>query len=598
MDGNLRLPSFHPNVGCMKGSENETDISTSKDEAHSINEPQNREIITQRRSDYLTMGRIDENCKVSLNALQNENDQSEQLGTGDEILTLSQNEVKALNKFQDVENATKPQRGFLSNLRNNFSTSFTCKLRSMPPKTEITFIPSDEYDIRPMPQKQEQGRQTMLLPDIPIYEVIDPYNIGQKSLKRKETYKRDFSRKCKILTVLCVVMVMCIVTATIVIPTVVILKSKQGANSNITGTESRTSPTLVDISTIHPPTLNTPVWNNTNLELIVNDNFSTFDTNTWGYAITASGSGNWEFQVYTPEERNVNVTENKLYIRPTLTDDRFGENFVKTGTLDVTQTWGECTEVRHYGCLRATGPGIIVNPVMSGKIHTKESFRYGRVEVIAKMPQGDWLWPGISLLPKSNVYGRWPRSGQMTLVESRGNRNYGELGVQRARTGLHWGDNRIHFHLPQGIKDLPMGEANFGEKFINYTLIWKSSGIQVYYDEELILDAPTPADGYAAKGLLSENPWEKGGKDAPFDTEFYLSLKLAVGGTNGYFPDDVHNTPKPKPWSNTYSHNSFPQTDFWDKKGDWLPTWVGDNAALQIKSVKIWKEINGDMGDA
>ena len=38
------------------------------------------------------------------------------------------------------------------------------------------------------------------------------------------------------------------------------------------------------------------------------------------------------------------------------------------------------------------------------------------------------------------------------------------------------------------------------------------------------------------------NPWI--GSDShltPFDTEFYLILNVAVGGTNGFFPDDAVN---------------------------------------------------------
>ena len=38
------------------------------------------------------------------------------------------------------------------------------------------------------------------------------------------------------------------------------------------------------------------------------------------------------------------------------------------------------------------------------------------------------------------------------------------------------------------------------------------------------------------------NPWT--GSDSymtPFDTEFYLILNVAVGGTNGFFPDDATN---------------------------------------------------------
>lgn len=58
-----------------------------------------------------------------------------------------------------------------------------------------------------------------------------------------------------------------------------------------------------------------------------------------------------------------------------------------------------------------------------------------------------------------------------------------------------------------------------------------------------------------------DNPWKGRTNQAPFDREFYLIMNVAVGGTNGYFPDGGN-----KPWSNNDPHavNSF-----WDRKGDW-----------------------------
>ena len=37
------------------------------------------------------------------------------------------------------------------------------------------------------------------------------------------------------------------------------------------------------------------------------------------------------------------------------------------------------------------------------------------------MPVGDWIWPGIWLRPIHNEYGIWPASGEIDIVESRGN---------------------------------------------------------------------------------------------------------------------------------------------------------------------------------
>ena len=54
------------------------------------------------------------------------------------------------------------------------------------------------------------------------------------------------------------------------------------------------------------------------------------------------------------------------------------------------------------------------------------------------------LWPAVWLMPKHNAYSGWPRSGEIDLLESRGNillfdaedRN---LGVNQVSLTLHFG---------------------------------------------------------------------------------------------------------------------------------------------------------------
>lgn len=82
----------------------------------------------------------------------------------------------------------------------------------------------------------------------------------------------------------------------------------------------------------------------------------------------------------------------------TLTADIFGEAYLSSGLLDI---WGntpasQCTGAQDYGCFRQGTGTNYINPVQSARIRTAEtfSFRYGKVEVEAKMPKGDWLWPG------------------------------------------------------------------------------------------------------------------------------------------------------------------------------------------------------------
>lgn len=48
-------------------------------------------------------------------------------------------------------------------------------------------------------------------------------------------------------------------------------------------------------------------------------------------------------------------------------------------------------------CHRKAMSFSILPPVESARINTKESFtfKYGRVDIRAKLPLGDWLYPGV-----------------------------------------------------------------------------------------------------------------------------------------------------------------------------------------------------------
>ena len=62
-------------------------------------------------------------------------------------------------------------------------------------------------------------------------------------------------------------------------------------------------------------------------------------------------------------------------------------------------------------------------PVVSAKLTTKDkfSFRYGTAEIRLRVPIGDWIWPAVWLLPAESDYGPWPLSGEIDLLEARGN---------------------------------------------------------------------------------------------------------------------------------------------------------------------------------
>ena len=50
-----------------------------------------------------------------------------------------------------------------------------------------------------------------------------------------------------------------------------------------------------------------------------------------------------------------------------------------------------------WGCERQGTASNYINPIQSARLRSVGSFnfRYGKIEIDAKLPQGDWIWPGI-----------------------------------------------------------------------------------------------------------------------------------------------------------------------------------------------------------
>lgn len=334
-------------------------------------------------------------------------------------------------------------------------------------------------------------------------------------------------------------------------------------------------------------------------DLIFEDNFDTFNHDVWQHESTLGGGGNWEFQWYTNNRSNSYTEDGTLYLRPTLTADAMGEEFIRSGVLNLHggSPADECTNPAWWGCERQGSPTNVLNPVKSARVRSVNSinFKYGRIEVNARMPAGDWLWPAIWLLPKRNAYGTWPASGEIDLMESRGNLNLEQggqnIGAEQMGSTLHYGPDPSLNGWPQAhfSRNTAPGQG-WNNDFHRYQMTWTPTSIAFSVD-----DTPTGTvdveDGFWNRGGFPdnrENPWRTGTPMAPFDEEFYLLINNAVGGT-AYFPDDVEN-PGGKPW-----HNQSPaaSTDFWDGRAQWLPTWNLDedfskSASVQVDYVRIW----------
>ncbi|XP_052817726.1 beta-1,3-glucan-binding protein-like [Mya arenaria] len=317
--------------------------------------------------------------------------------------------------------------------------------------------------------------------------------------------------------------------------------------------------------------------------LVLRDDFNTLDRNNWDFEVSMYGGYNWEIQVYTNDVKNIFTRNGHLFIKPTLTSDSYGEAYLHSGTMDVAKMWGYCTNADRYGCVRHGRDGLLP-PVMSGKLKSKKTVTFGEVCVRARVPQGDWIWPAIWMLPRDSHYGGWPRSGEIDLMESRGN-SFARDGAghdhgrNQIGSTMHWGPDagQNKFYLTHGDRD----DSTYSTQMHTYCVDWTQDHITVSVDGHQVMT--TGGNFWQKGGFSGGNIWSSGSNMAPFDQPFYLILNVAIGGTNGFFPDNwSYNTPKP--WNN---NSPAEGADFWNARHNWQPSWQGDNVAMEIDYIEM-----------
>ncbi|KAF8428290.1 concanavalin A-like lectin/glucanase domain-containing protein [Tirmania nivea] len=338
------------------------------------------------------------------------------------------------------------------------------------------------------------------------------------------------------------------------------------------------------------------VVNHKYCEVFVEDWSQGFREGIWTREVEVGGFGNGQFEFTTPYSENSFVGDDgMLHIRPTLTEARLLEN---DNILNLTAE-GICTSNLKKNCVTETSIAnrTIINPVRSARIHTNNSasIRYGRVEVRAKLPEGKWLWPAIWMLPVNNTYGAWPRSGEIDILESRGNGySHKQGGNDIVSSALHWGPDAANNAWWKTNNKRGTLHTTYAEDFHTFGLEWSENYLFTYVNSRLllVLYVPFPEAGLYKSGRFpltdSEgariiDPWSQTGRrSTPFDQHFYLVLNVAVGATNGWFENGADG----KPW---VDGSQSERKDFWDAMKDWYPTWK-NNGEMVVESVKMWQQ--------
>jgi hypothetical protein len=320
------------------------------------------------------------------------------------------------------------------------------------------------------------------------------------------------------------------------------------------------------------------------------DEFDTFNNSKWAHTVTMSGSGNGEFEMYVPDTANCFTQNGSLHIHPTYTANWFQQtmctsnsyspanwtdgcelsfdaqptkNIYGTSTQYPGVYPGQCNDASNYGCERTATNGGIINPVISARIFSSFSFTYGRVEVRAQLPTGNWLWPAIWMLPQGSIYGTWPLSGEIDIMESRGNPpSYSAGGNNHFGSTLHWGtlwNTDMYSHTMQGYTD---NSNTLTSQWHIYGLKWTSTGLYTYIDNDSnrVLTVNMSLPLWQEYSLSGSNPWAGNGTNAPFNQPFYMIFNTAIGGTNGFFP--------------TNDWGSGGSATFWANRSDWQSTWT------------------------
>ena len=228
---------------------------------------------------------------------------------------------------------------------------------------------------------------------------------------------------------------------------------------------------------------------NSNYFLIWQDEFSkegTVDGTKWHHQIIAPNNGAWfngEKQHYTDKVTNSYVSDGVLIIKAINERYEFGGS---------TQNY------------------------TSARLNSKFSFRYGRIDVRAKLPGSAGTWPAIWTLGTNineigNYFGStagdvgWPSCGEIDIMEQNGWDKTELLGH------FHWGHTSTGEYASYG-KTTFIEDAM--DEFHIYSLEWTEGQLRVLLDNRVFLAMNNTAS-------------------IPYDNPHFILLNIAMGGNLG-----------------------------------------------------------------
>jgi len=322
------------------------------------------------------------------------------------------------------------------------------------------------------------------------------------------------------------------------------------------------------------------------------DEFDILNTSLWHHEINMNGGYNDELQIYDVYPENSYVSDGILYIRPTMSlDTVFGGDLEQlyNGSLILEG----CTDpMGGERCGRNASYPWINPPIVSARIRTQGSFsfRYGRIEIRAKMPSADWTWPAMWMMPEDSVYGDWPKSGEIDIMEGRGNRKlFSEwdqnLGSEMTASTLMFGNafEYTPFWTARGERNT-RPDQGYDRDFHLWELEWTPDKMHFKIDGKDLVNVVPPEGGFYELGLFPEgtpNPWINATDNprmAPYDQNFHFILNVASGGR--YFFSKSNPSPP--------FYGEHPFLDFLNAQEEWINTWDGESQAMAIDYIRVY----------
>ncbi|MCM1272006.1 MAG: carbohydrate binding domain-containing protein [Clostridium sp.] len=273
---------------------------------------------------------------------------------------------------------------------------------------------------------------------------------------------------------------------------VTVVKKKPTTEKPTTEKPTTEKPTTEKPTTEKPtteePTTEEPGLSYDGYELKWQDDFESgaLNRDDWNVELHEPGWVNQEWQEYVDSEENVYIEDGNLVLKPV-------QKIVDGETVYT-----------------------------SGRVNTqgKHDFTYGLFEVRAKVPTGTGYLPAFWMMPTDeNLYGQWPRCGEIDIMEVMGQENDKVYGT------IHYGEPHAE---SQGTKKLAQG--NFSDEYHTFSCEWQPGSIKWYVDGVLYHEENDWFSATEGQGTVSY--------PAPFDQPFYMILNLAVGGSWVGYPDE------------------------------------------------------------